>query len=174
MLTLPELDAAYGICSEGKKGPILDPGSFEKYFWYLEEKLVSTNPQFSPNEVGEYTLLVITADGCDFSISFRTYDACSFSYVFPNAMVLGDLQRNFEIRVSEGITAVELFIINRQGNLIHFDQSDEIPFGEPVLVWDGKVSGAYIPSGTYVVVLVGKNPLYQFEQKITGSLLVIE
>ncbi len=174
LLTLPQLDEAYGICSEGKKGPILNPGSFEEYFWFLDEKLVSTDPQFFPNEVGEYTLSVISADGCDFFTSFRTYDACSFSYVFPNAMVLGDSERNFEVRVSEGITTVELFIINRQGSLVHYDQSDEIPFEEPVLQWDGKVSGAYIPLGTYVVVLVGKNPLYQFEQKITGSLLVIE
>lgn len=174
LLTLPKLDESYGICSEGKTGPVLDPGSFEKYFWYLEEDLISTNPQFSPYEVGEYSLKVITADGCKFSTTFRTYDACSFSYVFPNAMVLGDSERNFEVTVSEGITSVELFIINRQGSLVHYDQSDEIPLGESVFIWDGKVSGAYIPSGTYVIVLIGKNPLYQFEQKITGSLLVIE
>lgn len=174
LVTLPDLDDAYGVCSEGKKGPILDPGSFEEYFWYFEEKLVSTNPQFSPNEVGDYQLLVTTADGCEFSASFRTYDACSFSYVMPNAMVLGDPEKNFEVRVSEGITTVELFIINRQGALVHYDQTAEIPFGEAILIWDGKVSEAYITPGSYVVLLLGKNPLYQFEQKITGSLLVIE
>lgn len=174
LVTLPDLEEAYGVCSEGKKGPILDPGSFEEYFWYFEEKLVSTNPQFSPNEVGDFRLLVRTADGCEFSASFRTYDACSFSYVMPNAMVLGDSQRKFEVWVSEGITTVELFIINRQGSLIHHNLSNEISFEEPLFIWDGKVSGDYIPSGTYSVVLVGKNPLYQFEEKITGSLLVIE
>lgn len=89
-------------------------------------------------------------------------------------MILGDPQRNFEVRVSEGTTPVELFIINRQGNLIHYEQSVEIPFGEAFLKWDGKVNGANIPNGTYVVVLLGKNPLYQFEEKITGSLLVLE
>lgn len=174
LLTLPIVDESYGICSKGEKGPTINPGDFEEYFWYLGEQLVATSPQFSPREVGEYTLSVITEDGCEFSTSFRTFDACSFEYVFPNAMILGDPQRNFEVRVSEGITSVELFIINRQGTLIHYDQSEEIPFGEAFLAWDGSVNGATIPSGTYVVVLVGKNPLYQFEEKITGSLLVLE
>lgn len=174
LLTQPVINESYGVCSQGKKGPIINPGDFEEYNWYYGEQLVSISPQFSPGEVGEYTLMVITADGCEFSTSFRTFDACSFDYVFPNAMILGDPQRNFSVRVSEGITTVELFIINRQGSLIHYDQSVEIPFGEAFLKWDGKVKGANIPSGTYVVVLLGKNPLYQFEEKITGSLLVLE
>lgn len=174
LVTLPDLNDAYGVCSEGKKGPVLDPGLYKEYYWYLGEELVSTNPQFSPQEVGQYTLSVITEDGCEFSSSFRTFDTCTFSYVFPNAMVLGDSQRNFEVWVSEGIATVELFIINRQGSLIHHDQSNEISSEEPLFVWDGKVSGDYIPAGTYTIVLVGKNPLYQFEEKITKSLLVIE
>lgn len=173
-LTLPTLEDTYGVCSKGKKGPLINPGDFQEYFWYLGEELVSAVPEFSPKEVGEYTLRVVTVDGCEFYDSFSTYDACSFDYIFPNAMVLGDPARNFEVRVSEGITSVELFILNRQGSLIHYDRSDEIPFGEEFLEWDGQVSGVSIPTGTYVVVLVGRNPQYQFEQKITGSLLVLD
>jgi flagellar hook assembly protein FlgD len=76
--------------------------------------------------------------------------------------------------VSEGITSVELYIINRQGELIHSDRTEEISYGTPILKWDGKVGGTNIPTGTYVVVLIGKNPLYQFEEKIIGSLLVLD
>ncbi|WP_198673022.1 hypothetical protein [Algoriphagus litoralis] len=174
LLTQPMVEESYGVCSKGKKGPIIDPGDFDAYEWFLGEQLVSTDPQFSPKEVGEYTLKVTTADGCEFFASFRTYDACSFEYVFPNAMILDDGSRTFEVRVSEGITSVDLFIINRKGGLVHSDRTEEISYGEPILQWDGKVSGANIPSGTYVVVLVGKNPLYQFEEKIIGSLLVLD
>lgn len=174
LLDSPVLEEEYGVCTKGKKGPMLDPGPFERYFWYLGEQLVATSPQFSPNEVGEYRLRVTTLDGCEFSTTFNTYDACSFEYVFPNAMILDNPQKNFKVWVSEGITSVELFIINRQGSLIHYDQSVEIPFGEPFMQWDGKISGVNIPSGTYVVVLIGKNPLFQFEEKITGSLLVLD
>ncbi|WP_332912983.1 hypothetical protein [Algoriphagus boritolerans] len=117
---------------------------------------------------------MVTEDGCEFFTSFRTFDACSFQYVFPNAMILGDPERNFEVIVSEGITSVELFILTRQGSLIHFDKTDEIVFGEPILLWDGTISGTSIPTGTYVVVMIGKNPLYQFEKKIVGSLLVLQ
>lgn len=170
----PNLDKEYGVCSKGKKGPTLDPGAFEEYFWYFGEQLVATSPQFSPYEVGAYSLRVTTLDGCEFSTTFNTYDACSFDYAFPNAMVLDNPQRNFEVWVSQGITSVELFIINRQGSLIHYDQSVEIPLGEAFLQWDGKISGTNIPTGSYVVVLIGKNPLYKFEEKIIGSLLVLD
>jgi hypothetical protein len=157
-----------------KKGPILNQVDFEEYFWYLGEQIVSTSPQFSPGEVGEYTLKVITADGCEFFTSFRTFDAFSFVYVFPNVMILGDPQKNFQVRVSEGITSVQLFIINGEGSLIYYDQSVEIPLGKAFLKWDGKIKSANIPSGTYVIMLIGKKPLYQFKEKTTGLILVLE
>lgn len=174
LLTPPVVEESYGVCSKGKKGPVIDPGAFAEYFWYYDEQLVSTNPQFSPTEVGNYNLMVVSEDGCEFFITFSTYDACSFDYVFPSGMVLDDPSRNFEVRVSKGITEAELFIINRQGALIHHEKSTEIPFGEAFLKWDGRVSGVNIPLGTYVVILIGKNPLYQYEEKIIGSLLVID
>ncbi|HSF52714.1 MAG TPA: hypothetical protein VLA71_03130 [Algoriphagus sp.] len=174
LLTLPVVEEVYGVCSRGQKGPIIEPGDFAEYYWYFEEELVSTDPQFSPKEAGDYNLKVVTTDSCEFFASFRTFDACSFEYAIPNAMVLGDPSRNFEVRISEGITEVELFIINRQGGLVHYQKSEEIPFGDAFLEWDGTTDGRYIPTGTYVVVLVGRNPLYQFEEKITGSLLVLE
>lgn len=113
-------------------------------------------------------------DGCEFFETFSTYDACSFEYALPNALVLGDPSRNFQVTLSEGVTEAELFVLNRQGTLIHYEKAAEIPFGEPFLQWDGTSGGKFIPSGTYVVVLAVSNPLYDYEEKITTSLLVLE
>ncbi len=174
LLGLPILQDRYGVCTEEKKGPSIDPGDYAEYSWYLNGQLVSEDAIFTPKEAGNYTLDVVTLDGCEFTSSFQAFDACSFDYVFPNAMILGDPEREFEVRVNEGITEVELHIINRQGALVHFDKAVEVPVGEPILKWDGTSDGAYIPLGTYVVVLIGRNSSFQFEQKITGSLLVLQ
>lgn len=174
LLDQPFVEEVYGICSKGELGPVIDPGEFEEYFWYFEDTLVSSEPEFSPRKAGDYYLKVITLDGCEFFASFRTYDACSFEIVVPNAMILGDPERNFEVRVAEGVTEIELFILNRQGALVHHQKSEEIQVGEISLTWDGKYNGTYIPTGTYVVTLIGRNPQYGFEEKITQSLLVLE
>lgn len=174
LLTLPVLEDEYGVCSKGKSGPSLDPGDFDQYFWYLDDVLVSEDPVFNPKETGEYLLKVITKDGCEFYKAFSTYDACSFEYVMPNAMVLGDPSRNFEVILSKGITDAELFIFNRQGELIHYEKSEEIPIETPFLLWEGRFEGKFIPSGTYAVVLYLKNSEYNYLEKVTSSLLVIQ
>ncbi len=174
LLNLPNLEERYGICASGKTKPNLNPGEYAEYYWYLDDQLVSEDPIFTPKEAGNYTLKVVTEDGCELIDSFETFEACGFNYIFPNAMTLGDPDRNFELRVSEGISEVELYIINRQGALIHYDKAIEIPVGEPILEWNGMSNGTYIPPGIYMVVLICRNPLFQFEQKITGSLLVLE
>ncbi|GMQ25085.1 hypothetical protein Aoki45_17670 [Algoriphagus sp. oki45] len=174
LLTEPNLEDVYGICSKGKRGPTLNPGNFAEYFWYFGEQLVSKEPIFTPKEAGEYSLMVITEDGCEFFDSFRAYDACSFDVRMPTAMVLGDSSRNFEVFLSEGVTEAELYIFNRGGNLIHFEKALEIPYEQAFLKWDGVSFGRLIPLGTYVVKLKVRNPLYDYEEVITSSLLVIE
>lgn len=174
LLTPPSLEEIYGVCSKGKRGPTLNPGEFATYFWYFGEQLVSQEPTFTPQEVGDYSLKVITEDGCEFFDEFRTYDACSFKVRIPTAMVLGDPLRNFEVFLSEGVTEAELFIFNRQGNLIHHEKAIEIPYEQAFLKWDGISFGKMIPLGTYIILLKVSNPLYDYKEKITSSLLVIE
>ena len=89
-------------------------------------------------------------------------------------MVLGDPSKNFQVYLSEGVTEAELFIFNRGGTLIHFEKALEIPFEQAFLKWDGVSFGKLIPVGTYVVKLRVRNPLYDYEEVITSSLLVIE
>ncbi|GAB2496427.1 hypothetical protein [Algoriphagus taiwanensis] len=174
LLTLPSLEDEYGVCSKGKRGPALNPGVYAEYFWYFGEQLVSQDPIFAPREAGDYSLKVITEDGCEFFDTFNTYDACSFDVRMPTAMVLGDPSKNFQVYLSEGVTEAELFIFNRGGNLIHFEKALEIPFEQAFLKWDGVSFGKLIPVGTYVVKLKVRNPLYDYEEVITSSLLVIE
>ncbi|MDG1278151.1 MAG: hypothetical protein P8O16_12790 [Algoriphagus sp.] len=174
LLTPPNLEDRYGICSKENTIPPLDPGDFAAYSWYFEQELVSENRLFKPSEVGEYTLIVTTVDGCEFVASFTTFDACDFEVVFPTAMVLDDPSRDFRVLVSEGVTEADLYILNRQGALIHFQTVNDIAAEVPILIWDGKTDGKSIPSGTYVVVLMLRNPIYGFEEKITSSLFVID
>lgn len=174
LLSVPSLEDRYGVCSEGKTGPTLTPGDYAEYYWYWEGALVSTDASFVPKEIGSYTLDVVSQDGCAFSASFETFDACDFEYVFPNAMTLGDPSRSFEVRVSEGVSEAELHIINRQGALVHVAKTQEIPVGDPILHWDGTSNGKYITPGTYVVIVIVRNPAFQFEKKITSSLLVLQ
>jgi hypothetical protein len=174
LLTPPLVEETYGICQKGKKGPEINPGDFAEYKWYQDDQLVSTSPVFSPKEVGNFTLIVKTKDGCEFTTQFQTYDACNFEYRFPNAMVLDDANRDFEVWINEGVTLVELYILNRQGALIHYEQSEELFTDRPIFTWNGKQNGKSIPNGTYVIVLVAKSPLYSYEEKVTGSLLVVD
>jgi hypothetical protein len=174
LLDLPKVEERYGICTSASTSSTIDPGEYAEYFWYLEGNLISTDRQFTATKIGNYILRVVTLDGCEFSAAFETYDACDFEYAYPNAMVLGDPERNFEVTVNDGITEAELFIINRQGTIVHYEKTEETPIGLPFFEWDGKSNGTYITPGTYVVILIGRNPAYKFEEKITGSLLVIE
>lgn len=175
LLSPPQLDEQYAICSKENNLSGIDPGEYATYEWYYEEELVSTSSRYKPTQVGNYQLLVTTEDGCSFSDTFTTFDACDFQVIFPNAMILGDPNRDFQVIVSEGVSEAQLFILNRQGALIHEGKTAEITPNSPILNWDGRMqNGESVPLGTYVVVLVLRNPIYGFEEKLTGSLIVIE
>ncbi|UZD24452.1 PKD domain-containing protein [Algoriphagus halophytocola] len=174
LLTPPSLAESYAICSKENTMAPINPGDFAGYQWYFGDQLVSTNNTYKPNQVGDYTLVVTTEDGCELSGSFRTYDACNFSVVYPNAMELGNPNKDFRVLVSEGVTDAELFVMNRQGALIHYERTVEVALETPILNWDGKTSGKEVPTGTYLVVVVLRNPTYGFEEKMTGTLLVLD
>ncbi|HCH45511.1 MAG: hypothetical protein CL554_19595 [Algoriphagus sp.] len=175
LLTPPNLEEVYTVCSKKNNLPGIDPGDFASYEWYFEEDLVSTNRIYKPDQVGTYSLIVTTVDGCEFFSTFTTYDACNFKVVFPNAMVLNDSNRDFRVLVSQGVTEAEVFIYNRTGELIFHSFINEIPIEKPILNWDGRtLQGSKVPLGTYAVVLALRNKIYGFEEKITSSLFVIE
>ena len=71
------------------------------------------------------------------------------------------------------ITEAELFVLNRQGQLIYHASNKDIPVETPVLTWDGKSNGRYVPTGNYVVVIILRNSAYSLEEKKTGTLLIL-
>jgi hypothetical protein len=173
LLDLPQIPDRYIICSKKNKVPPLDPGEYEAYEWYFEGTLVSEDRLFKPSEIGTYILEVTTVDGCVFEKSFTTVDRCDFQIVYPNAMVLGDSDRDFSVIVSEGVNEVEVHIINRQGLLIHFESLKEVQFKVPILNWDGRYRGQYVANGSYAVVLILRNTAYGVEEKRISSIVII-
>lgn len=174
LLTLPNLNKKYPICSKNNNIPPIDPGQFAKYEWIFDNQLVSTARLYKPNQIGEYQLLVTTEDGCLFEERFSAYDACDYKLVYPDAMILKNPDKDFRILISEGISEAELFILNRQGDLIYYASTNDIKIEVPVLNWDGKAHGKYVPTGDYVVVIIVRNPLYGIEEKLVRSLLVLD
>lgn len=173
---MPDLDESYPFCSKGNGIPPIDPGPYESYTWlYLNgDVVVSTDPTFYPTMAGNYQLTVLTAEGCIYEEEFRVYDVCDVDYVFPNAMILGDPERDFRLTVSEGVSQAELYVINSNGELIHQAATSDVSFQTPILIWDGTVGGKSVPQGTYAIIVILKNPEYGLEEKVTGSFLVLE
>lgn len=170
----PVLESSYAVCSLDNSIPAIDPGDFEKYEWFYKSALVSNAPTFKPDEVGDYTLVVTTLDDCQFTTNFTTFDVCSFQAVFPNAMYLSNPNKNFRVLTSQGVKEAELYIINRQGELIYHAVEDAVLAESPILNWDGRVNGKNSSIGTYSIVVILKNPEYGVEQKFTGSLVILD
>lgn len=174
LLADPALEDQYGVCVKNQRGPILNPGRYAEYRWYFEGNMVSQSSEYMPFETGNYALEVISEDGCFFATTFSTYDLCFFEFRMTDAMIIGDNSRPFEAWINEGITDAEVFIINRQGQLIHYEKMEERPKEGSVFKWDGMAFGRPAIPGTYAVVLQVSNPTYGFSEKITQALLVIE
>lgn len=170
-----DLEDNFPVCSNSSKNAIsaIDPGEYASYAWYFGEQLVSTKRLYKPDQIGTYQLFVTTEEGCEFADSFTTSDVCNYDVVYPNAMVLGNPNKDFRVVMSDGITEAELFVLNRQGQLIYHASNKDIPVETPVLTWDGKSNGRYVPTGNYVVVIILRNSAYSLEEKKTGTLLIL-
>jgi len=105
-------------------------------------------------------LTATTIIGYEFISSFTTFDTCDFKIVYPNTMILDYPALDFRVLVTEGVMEADLYIINRQGALIHFEQTKEISPAIPILIWDGKTANRSIPSGTGAVVLIFRNSIH--------------
>ncbi len=172
--SLLDLEEQYPVCFLTNSIPPIDAGVYAAYAWYFEGEQVSTERFYKPDQLGDYHLMVTTAGGCILEESFSTNEVCNFQSVYPNAMVLGNPEKDFRVLTSTDITEAELFILNRQGQLIHYAITRDIPEGNPVLRWDGKLNGSEVPSGNYALQLILRNPLYGVEEKQTGTLLILK
>lgn len=170
----PNLEDSYAICSRDNSINPIDPGEYEIYEWYFGDKLVSEMPTYEPDKVGDYVLVVTNADNCQYVEYFSTFDACNFQVVFPNAMELENPFKDFRVMVSQEVKEAELFITNRQGELIFYSLESDISYESSILHWDGRINGKNAPLGNYSILLILKNPTFGIEQKVTGSLLIMD
>lgn len=170
----PEVRASYSICSESGYGEIVDPGSFVSYEWFFEGEFISDSPTLKLIRGGQYSLYVTNQDSCVFEASFSTFEDCTFQFVFPNAMVLNDPNKIFEIFVNDAVDFAQLWIHNRQGELIYFCEGKDVQSRLAFCQWDGMKNGKYIPVGSYTMTLRIKSSRFDLEKKLSQNLTVLK
>ncbi|MBW3467174.1 gliding motility-associated C-terminal domain-containing protein [Arthrospiribacter ruber] len=172
--TRPEVNDSYSVCQEINLSETINPGEFESYEWYFNGSLVSTDPTFRPLLVGAYSLVVTNADGCPFEAEFETFEDCDFQYVFPTGMVLTDPEKLFEVFVNDAVESAQVWIHNRQGQLIFFCEDLDVQSRVSFCQWDGTFSGELVPTGTYVVTLKYDSERFGVNEKVSKNLVIMK
>lgn len=170
----PNVLPAYSICTESGYGEIVNPGNFESYEWYRNGDLVSTDPEYHLRSAASYSLVVTNADGCSFEASFSTFEDCTFQFVATNAMELHNPGKQFEVYVNDAVEQAEVWIHNRQGELIHYCQGQNVQSRIVFCPWDGSFNGRFIPPGSYTATFAIKSSRFGLEKKIVQKLVVLE
>lgn len=169
----PEVKEAYSICTESGYGEIVEPGVFVSYEWFLNGEFISDDPTLKLFKGGEYFLYVTNEDGCVFESTFSTFEDCTFQYVFPNAMVLTDSNKLFEVWVNDAVELSQLWIHNRQGELIYYCENRNVQSRMAFCQWDGLKNGRSIPVGNYTVTLKIESSRFGLVKKISQNLTVL-
>lgn len=172
--TRPDIKPFYSICTESSYGEIVNPGIFESYEWYLNGEFISNEPTLNLRREGNYTLLVTNADGCVFESSFSTFEDCTFQAILTTGMNLSDVNKHFEVYVNDAVEKAQIWIHNRNGELIHFCENSEIQSRVAFCQWDGLVRGKEIPVGSYTVTLRIVSTRFGLEQKFIQNLIVFD
>ncbi|PRY85438.1 hypothetical protein [Mongoliibacter ruber] len=170
----PEVNEFYSVCDDINFGETIRPGQFDEYEWYFEGGLVSSDSIFKPQVPGEYTLVVTNPDGCTIEERFVAFEDCEFQYVFPTGMVLSDPDKLFEIYVNDAIENAQVWIHNRQGQLIFYCEDFNVQTRVPFCQWDGVFGGDFVPTGTYTVTLSYKSEKFGVSEKVVSSLVVLQ
>jgi hypothetical protein len=170
----PIVEESYKVCPLYEIGPTINPGSFAAYEWYFEDVLVSTNPVYKPIQPGTYSLIVESAEGCNYSTGFFTEEECELRVSYPNAIKPGNPEKEFLIYTNFLVNKIKVSIFNRWGGLIYFCEKTDLISSESTCPWNGTYRGEKIPNGTYSIRI----DLENFEKKIikvqNGFILVLE
>lgn len=172
--TRPQLEESYQVCARYEIGPSINPGSFASYEWYLEDVLVSTSPIYKPINPGQYTLLVMSPEGCLYSGSFLAEEECELRVTLPNAIQPSNPNQQFLVYTNYLIDELEVSIFNQWGQLIFYCQKFDLITEEATCFWDGTFEGKAIPNGSYAVRLNFENYEQNIHQYKLGTILVIE
>lgn len=170
----PEVLPAYSICTESGYGEIVRPGTFVSYEWYRDGDLVSTDAEYNLRSAGNYTLIVTNADGCSFEAEFSTFEDCTFQFVATNAMELRNPNKQFEVYVNDAVEQAEIWIHNRNGQLVHYCQGQSVQSRVVFCPWDGTVNGKFVPLGSYTATFVIKSNRFGLEKKFVQKLVILD
>ncbi|PRY85439.1 gliding motility-associated C-terminal domain-containing protein [Mongoliibacter ruber] len=170
----PEVKDVYEICAEYEIGETINPGNFSNYTWYLEDAVVSTNPTFKPQVVGEYTLIVNSMENCEYVVTFEVEEECELRIAHPNAIIPGDSERNFLIFSNYLVDELDIWIFNKWGQEVFTCSETNIQSNTAFCIWDGYYRGEKIPIGSYAVRIYYKNTQEGIEETQMTTLTVIE
>ena len=170
----PAINPFYSVCESSNYGEIVDPGIFASYAWYLQGEFISNEPRLSLRRAGNYRLVVTNEDGCVFESSFSTFEDCTFQHILPTGMELKSSDKLFELYVNDAVEEAKLWIYNRQGELIHFCEGQNIQSRVAFCQWDGTVQGKLIPPGSYSVVLNIVSNRFGLDRKFTSKLVILD
>lgn len=170
----PNLDEVYQICPKYEIAPILNPGNFVSYEWYFENSVVSTSTTFKPNQIGTYTLIVFSSEGCAYETTFVTEEECELRVIFPNAIQPGDPEKPFLIYTNYLIDELEVWIFSKWGEVIFHCKKTDLLTEESTCIWDGNLDGQQIPPGSYAYRMNYRNNEKNIAKHQLGSILVID
>ena len=88
-------------------------------------------------------------------------------------MVLNDPNRLFEIWVNDAVDLAQLWIHNRQGELIYHCEGKNVQSRLAFCQWEGTINGKYIPVGNYTVTLKIESSRFGLVKKISQNLTVL-
>ncbi|MFC5625809.1 gliding motility-associated C-terminal domain-containing protein [Algoriphagus winogradskyi] len=170
----PEVEESYQVCPKYDIGPTINPGSFASYEWYFEDQLVSTNSVYKPQSIGNYRLLVYSAEGCAYQTDFITEEECELKVIYPNAVQPDNPDKQFLIYTNYLIDELDLVIVNKWGQVIFECTQTNLISEESTCAWDGTYNGKAIPNGNYAVRINFKNYQQKISKSDFGSILIIE
>lgn len=172
--TRPEVEETYQICPRYEIAPEINPGNFASYEWYYEGNLVATSPTYKPLLVGNFELIVYSAEGCAYTTSFETMEECELRVSYPNAIELGNPDKGFLVYTNYLIDELEVFIFNQWGQMVYNCKQTDLIKEESTCFWDGTYKGKNIPNGTYSIRLNYVNLERGINNYQIGSILVID
>lgn len=170
----PELEEEYQICPKYNIGPTINPGTFASYEWFYQGSLVATTPTFKPQQVGEYSLIVYSNEGCAYQADFTTEEECELKVTYPNAIQPANPEKHFLVYTNYLVDEVEVSIFNKWGQMVFQCSETDLISEKSTCFWDGRYNDKPIPNGTYAVRFNYKNYEKGISNKKFGSILVIE
>jgi hypothetical protein len=170
----PIIKDSYLICPRYEIAETINPGQFASYEWFHEGFLVSNSPTFKPLTIGDFELVVYSAEGCAYSTTFITEEECELKVMFPTAITPLDPDKPFLVYTNYLIDELEVWIFNQWGELIFNCSNKDLISEESTCIWDGTYNGKKIINGSYSVRLNYVNYEKNIRQTTIGSIISIE